>query len=60
MRHAGYFNVPISPAPGHDVAEVEKAVWREIGPIQDEGVTADELERAKVQVEAARVSLLKG
>jgi predicted Zn-dependent peptidase len=59
MRHAGYFSVSASPAPGRSVTEVEKAIWREIRRIQDEGVTTDELERAKVQIEAYRVSRVK-
>ena len=59
LRRGGYFNVSASVAPGHDVTEAEKAVWREIRRVQDEGVTADELERAKVQVEAGRVSRLE-
>jgi len=59
MRHGGYFSVSASLAPGHDLAELEKAIWREIKLVQDEGVTADELERAKVQMEAGRVSRLK-
>ncbi|OGP60988.1 MAG: hypothetical protein A2162_07265, partial [Deltaproteobacteria bacterium RBG_13_52_11b] len=59
MRHGGYFSASASLAPGHDAAEVEKSIWREIKRVQDEGVTADELERAKVQIEAGRVSRLK-
>ena len=59
MRHGGYFSVSASLATGHDAAEVEKAIWREIKRVQDEGVTAEELERAKVRMEASRVSRLK-
>jgi predicted Zn-dependent peptidase len=59
MRQGGYFTVSASLAPGHNAAEVEKAIWREVKRVQDEGVSADELERAKVQMEAQRVSRLK-
>lgn len=58
-QHAGYFLVSGVPRGEHTTAELEKAVDREIGRIKDDGVTEEELERAKIQVEAARVRRLK-
>ncbi len=44
-----------TPAPGHDVAELEQALRREVQRLHDEPVTAEELDRIKTQVIAADV-----
>jgi predicted Zn-dependent peptidase len=52
--HAGVFEVSSNVATGHAAAEVEAAVDREVRRIQSEGVTTEELERAKVSSEVRR------
>lgn len=59
MRYAGVFYASGTPNEGRTVAELESAVEREIQRIVDGGVTAEELERAKVAVEVSRVRMLK-
>ncbi len=44
-----------TPAPGHTVAELEAALREQINQVRDTLVTADELERIKAQVVAAKV-----
>jgi len=55
MRYAGTFEVSARPRQGHTLAELEDQVWAEIQRIQDEGVTAEELDRAKVSTKVRRV-----
>ncbi len=49
------FYLSAVPMPGKDTAEVEKALDEEIARLQKETVGADELEKAKNQIEAAFV-----
>lgn len=49
------FFIQATPAPGHTVEEVKQAVLAEIKKIQDQPVTAEELQRIKAQIIAARV-----
>ena len=59
LKYAGYFVASGSLAGGHAAAELEGAFEREIGRIQQDGVTEAELERAKTAVEVSRVRVLK-
>lgn len=54
-RGVGTFLVDGTPSDGHTVAELEAALRAEIRRIADEGVSAAELERVKVQAVAAQV-----
>ncbi|MBZ5639966.1 MAG: insulinase family protein, partial [Acidobacteriia bacterium] len=58
-RFGGYLTVSAYVQPGHTLAEMESAIDREIRKIQDQGVTGDELERAKIRAEISRVRSLK-
>lgn len=49
---AGFFQVIATAAPGHDLAEIERAVVDEIDRLADDGPSAPELERGHVQAEA--------
>jgi zinc protease len=46
-------------APNSTLADLEAAIDREIGKLRDGGVTAEELERAKIGVEVSQVRSLK-
>jgi predicted Zn-dependent peptidase len=59
MRYAGSFVASAVIASGFGPGDFETAVEREIARIQDEGITAEELERAKIGVEVGRVASLK-
>jgi zinc protease len=59
MKYAGYFTAYGTLRADHTVAELEAAIEREIARIQKDGVTAEELERAKTAVEVSRVRSLK-
>lgn len=59
MKYAGYFSASGSPRGEHTTAELEAAIEREIKRVQTDGVTAEELERAKVAYESGRVQNLK-
>lgn len=59
MKHAGYFEVSGTLRGSHTAAELETALEREIARIQQEGVTTEEVERARTAVEASRVRGLK-
>jgi len=54
-RGPGMFLIDATPAPGKSVALLEQAIRSEIGRIQREGISADELARVKAQVIAADV-----
>jgi zinc protease len=54
-RGPGFFYLSATPTPGRTVAEVEQALRREMAKIIEQGVTAEELERAKAQAVAAHV-----
>jgi zinc protease len=50
---AGQFTVQITAAPGHELAEVEEALDREMARIQQEPPTDDEIARVKNRIEAS-------
>jgi zinc protease len=54
-RGPGFFYLSATPTPGRTVAEVEQALRREIAKIIEEGVSSEELDRAKAQAVAAHV-----
>jgi zinc protease len=54
-RGPGFFYLDATPTPGRTVAEVEQALRREMAKIIEEGVSAEELDRAKAQAVAAHV-----
>jgi predicted Zn-dependent peptidase len=58
-RYGGYLSAWGVLAGERSVGELEQAIEREIERIRSEGVKAEELERAKVAVEASRVAALK-
>jgi zinc protease len=58
-KWSGYVLVSAYVTSGHTVAELEAAIEREIGKIREGGVTAEELERAKIRAELSRVRSLK-
>lgn len=49
---AGFLQVAATAAPGHTLAELERAIVEEIRRLADEGPTEDEIERGRVQAEA--------
>jgi zinc protease len=54
-RGPGFFYLGATPTPGRTVAEVEQALRREMAKIAEQGVDAEELERARAQAVAAHV-----
>ena len=58
-KYAGWFTVTGVVRGDHSAAELEAALDREIARIQTDGVTAQELERARTAVEVQRVSGFK-
>lgn len=54
-RGPGFFYLSGTPVPGKGAAEVEEALRREIRKIVEEGVTEEELKRARAQAVAAHV-----
>ncbi|HZM43470.1 MAG TPA: pitrilysin family protein [Burkholderiales bacterium] len=54
-RGPGFFYLSATPTPGKTAAEVEEGLRREMAKILTEGVTQDELERARAQAIAAQV-----
>jgi zinc protease len=54
-RGPGFFYLGATPIPGRTVAEVEQALRREMARIIEQGVEADELERARAQAVAGHV-----
>jgi len=59
MRFGGYMMASGTLNQGHEPAELERAIEREIQRIVEGGVTEEELVRSKITVEAARVRRLK-
>ncbi len=59
MKYSGYFSASGRVREGHTASELEAAIEREIQKIVKEGVTPEELERAKITAEVRRVSRLK-
>jgi zinc protease len=53
--HNNMFELDATPAPGHSVAELEKALHEQIRHLRDEKVSAAELDRVKAQVIAGKV-----
>ncbi|RMH18576.1 MAG: insulinase family protein [Acidobacteria bacterium] len=58
-KHGGFFFASATVREGHTAAEAEAAIEEEIRKIAAGGVSAEELERAKVSSEASRVRGLK-
>ena len=54
-RGEGFFYLDATPVPGKTVSDVERALRGEMAKIIEEGVSEDELERAKAQAVAAQV-----
>jgi zinc protease len=54
-RGPGFFYLGATPTPGRGVAEVERALRREMAKIIEEGVGREELERAQAQAVAGHV-----
>ncbi len=55
QRYAGSFTINARPRRGHDLAELEELIRAEIARVQDAGVSAEELARAKVATQVRRV-----
>jgi zinc protease len=56
---AGFLQVTATAAPGHALAEIERAVLEEVERLAVEGPRADEMERGRVQAEAQFVFRLQ-
>jgi zinc protease len=56
---SGMFQIMATAAPGHTLAEIAAVIEEEIGRLADEGPTAEELARGRVQAEAAFVHRLE-
>ena len=54
-RGPAFFYLSGSPVPGRTAEEVERGLRREVQRVVDEGVTGEEMDRAKAQVVAAKV-----
>jgi len=54
-RGPNFFFLHATPAPGKTIAELEQGLRREMAKIIDQGVTQEELDRAKAQAIAAQV-----
>jgi len=54
----GSFTIFANPRPGTEIAAFERALDAELRHVRDDGVTADELARAKLQLQAATVYAL--
>lgn len=59
QRYGGDFGVGASPRGESTVQELEAAILAEVARIKEEGVTAEEVERAKVSAEVSRVRRLE-
>jgi zinc protease len=55
----GHFQIVATAAPGHTLAELERAIGEELGRLSSAGPTPDELDRGRVQAEAAFVYRLQ-
>ena len=58
-RSAGFLQVAATAAPGHTLAELERAIVEEIARLAAEGPTDDEIDRGRVQAEAQFVFRLQ-
>jgi zinc protease len=54
----GSFVIYASPQPGREIAALERAVEAEVRRVREEGVTEDEIARAKLRLQAATVYAL--
>lgn len=59
QRYAGVFTVSGTPTEGNNSQTLEQAFERELTRIQQDGVTAEELERAKIVTESSRAGVVK-
>ena len=59
QRYNGVFYLVAVPAPGHTPEEVEPLLYREAARIASEGITEQELQKVKNQVEAATASRME-
>jgi len=59
LARGGFFSVSATPRGDRSLAEIEAAIDREVVAIQAQGITGEELSRAKVRVETSRVASLK-
>ena len=59
MKYSGYFSASGTLRDEHTAAELEAAIESEIKSIQENSVTEEELERAKIATEVSRVRRLK-
>jgi zinc protease len=55
----GFWQLVATAAPGHTLAELDEAIDRELATLLDEGPTADEVERGRIQAEAQFVYRLQ-
>ncbi|MEJ2361939.1 MAG: pitrilysin family protein [Gammaproteobacteria bacterium] len=53
--HNSLFEIDATPAPGHNVAELEQALQQQIKTLRDDKVSEAELDRVKAQVIASKV-----
>jgi predicted Zn-dependent peptidase len=58
LQYAGSFEAGGRPVPGHTLEELEQAIWEQILRLQKDGITDEELARAKTSVEVNRVKRL--
>ena len=56
---AGFLQIAATAAPGHPLAELEHAITEEVVRLAEEGPTADEMERSRVQAESQFVFRLQ-
>jgi zinc protease len=56
---AGFLQIAATAAPGHTLAEIERAITDEVRRLAEEGPTADEIERGRVQAETQFVFRLQ-
>jgi zinc protease len=54
-RYEELFTIAATPSAGKDVAQLEKAIRKQLERLRDELITQDELERVKAQVVASKV-----
>ncbi len=56
---AGFFQVAVTAAPGHTIARLQAEVAEEVRALAEDGPTADELERGRIQAESQFVYRLQ-
>ena len=55
MIAPGWYMFSASPAQGKSLAEIDKLILAEVSKLQDKGITSQELERAKRQIQAGYI-----